>query len=116
MTIRTLKDALDSEDLSCDDVLCCIMGLTSTDANVFSKVTKEMSVKQVMNLTKKSQPRVQISLNKLVSERFLERKQAKSTRGIKYSYVPVDRNLVKKKLLKQLKKSYSHMKKEIESL
>jgi predicted transcriptional regulator len=110
------SDLAESEDVCCGDVICCLFGLSSTDANILSIVKKRMTVAAVMKLTKKSQPRVQISLNKLVSIGLLSREETKSERGIKYVYRPVKKEQLKKILHKQLKESTKRLKSEIDAI
>jgi predicted transcriptional regulator len=106
----------DSDDICCSDVLCCILGLSPSDAAVFEAVKKKSTVSEIMAKTKKSQPRVQISLKKLTLLGLIDRQKISSERGVKYIYRPVKKYIVRKKLLKELRASYSRLKNEIETL
>jgi predicted transcriptional regulator len=105
-----------SKDICCQDLLCCILGLSSTDSSVFEAVKKRSTVSEIMAITKKSQPRVQVSLKKLTLLGLIERQQISSSRGLKYVYKPIKKEQIRKKLLKELRSSYSRLKKEIERL
>ena len=113
MATRNLKQALKGGDLQCADLLCCIMGMSSTDAKVFQTVNKAMTVKRVAKAIKKSRSTAQSSLNRLVFSGFLGKASTKSKRGSKYIYAPVDREAVKKRLIRELNTACKKLKQEI---
>lgn len=115
-TIRTLEAAIGKEDLCCADVLCCMMGLSSTDALVFSKVGSEKTVSDLVKETKKSQTRVQVSLNRLVMLGLIGKASTKSRRGAKYIYAPIPKEALKKRLIGRLDRATKKLRKEIEEL
>ncbi len=116
MILKKIGKALDKDELGCEDVLCCVLGISSTDAYVFSAIKGKATVKGLMDELGKSQTRVQISLNNLVSLGLLERRPLDTERGVKYGYSPVSKEKVKAILLKRLKDSCEKLRKEIESL
>lgn len=116
MATRNLRQARDGGDLSCDDVFCCVMGFSQTDSLVFSALSKEMGVNELVKATGKSKTRVQCSLNRLVAHGLAGKISAKSKRGRKYLYAPVERSVARKKLLRELESSYRKLKKEISEI
>ncbi len=115
MAPRNLRDILKKRH-SCEDLLCCILGLSSTDAAVLASLHKPMCVKEIMEAVKRSQTRVQISLNHLTEIGMIRREPIKSRRGRKYIYHPVDTGVLKKRLEKELRATFKQLMEEIGSL
>jgi predicted transcriptional regulator len=100
---RDCKSIVQSDDISCNDVLCSLLGLNSTQISAYAAISKAaMDVNEVAGRVGRDRSSVQKTLQELISAGLASRRHLPAKRGRKFAYIGIGPRRLRSRLDKEL--------------
>ena len=117
MDLHHLKTANQMENLSCNDILQCMLGLSELDTNILLSLEKApREIQDVASELRRDRTTIQRALSKLLAMNLIHRKPKSTGKGRKYVYHAVNREQLTHLLLEDLDKCYRRIRAQIMQL
>ena len=97
----------------CSELMCCIMGISSLEGDIFSSLEKKGSVEDIANEVKCSRSSAQRALKNLNAYGLVERQRLRNKHGKKYEYNRIVKTDARNILLRRLDTRYKELETKI---
>jgi predicted transcriptional regulator len=117
MELHNLKEANQMENLSCDDILQCMLGVNELDTHIILALEKNpKTIQEIAQETRRDRTTIQRAVAKLLAMSIIHRKSKSSGKGRKYVYHAIAREQLTHLLLEDLDKCYRKIRSQIMQL
>jgi len=114
MDLQHLKAANQMENLDCNDILQCMLGVNELDTRIILSIEKNpKNIQEIAQEISRDRTTVQRALSKLLAMNIIHRKAKSTGKGRKYIYHAITREQLTHILLEDLDKCYRRIRGQI---
>jgi len=114
MELHHLKAANQMENLNCNDMLQCMLGINELDTSIILSLEKnQKTIEEIAQEARRDRTTIQRAVSKLLAMGMIHRRAKSTGRGRKYIYNAITREQLTHILMEDLDKCYRRIRAQI---